>query len=67
MEPGGRLFRNRMRRRLASGVDLIGKWFATVTPRAREIRSQRMCPYCGLITSSYKACCLECGKSLKPA
>jgi hypothetical protein len=26
--------------------------------------SQRMCPYCGLITSRLKACCLECGKSL---
>jgi hypothetical protein len=26
--------------------------------------SQRMCPWCGLITSRLKACCLECGKSL---
>jgi hypothetical protein len=26
--------------------------------------SQRMCPSCGLITSRFKACCLECGKSL---
>jgi hypothetical protein len=25
---------------------------------------QRMCPYCGLITSRLKPCCLECGKSL---
>jgi hypothetical protein len=35
-------------------------------PRAREVRSQRMCPFCGLITSRYKTCCLECGKSLNP-
>ena len=26
--------------------------------------SQRMCPWCGLITSRLNACCLECGKSL---
>jgi hypothetical protein len=26
--------------------------------------SQRMCPSCGLITSRFKACCLECGMSL---
>ena len=25
---------------------------------------QRMCPFCGLITSRSKALCLECGKSL---
>lgn len=27
-------------------------------------RSQRMCPFCGLITSRSKAFCLECGKPL---
>jgi predicted amidophosphoribosyltransferase len=27
-------------------------------------RSQRMCPFCGLITSRLEACCLECGESL---
>jgi hypothetical protein len=26
--------------------------------------SQRMCPFCGLITSRFKSSCLECGKSL---
>ena len=26
--------------------------------------SQRMCPSCGLITSRFKTCCLECGQSL---
>jgi hypothetical protein len=25
-------------------------------------QSQRMCPFCGLITSRLKAYCLECGK-----
>jgi hypothetical protein len=29
--------------------------------RIAEFRSQRMCPFCGLITSRLKARCLECG------
>ena len=33
-------------------------------PRVAGYGSQRMCPSCGLITSRFKACCLECGKSL---
>ncbi len=32
-------------------------------PQIAEIRSQRMCPSCGLITSRLRTCCLECGKS----
>jgi len=31
---------------------------------AREYGSQRMCPFCGLITPRSKRLCLECGKSL---
>ena len=30
-------------------------------PRIAGFRSQRMCPFCGLITSRLKARCLECG------
>jgi len=33
-------------------------------PRVNGYGSQRMCPYCGLITSRYKAHCPECGRSL---
>ena len=33
-------------------------------PQVAGYGSQRMCPSCGLITSRFKACCLECGKSL---
>jgi hypothetical protein len=33
-------------------------------PRIAGYGSQRMCPYCGLITSRLEPCCLECGKSL---
>jgi hypothetical protein len=36
-------------------------------PRDGDFASQRMCPFCGLITPRCERCCLECGKSLKPA
>jgi hypothetical protein len=32
-----------------------------------DFTSQRMCPFCGLITSRFETCCLECGKALKTA
>jgi hypothetical protein len=32
-----------------------------------DFASQRMCPFCGLITPRFETCCLECGKALKPA
>jgi hypothetical protein len=67
MEPGTRPLRNRLRRRLAFITDFLGKLLAILIPRAREVRSQRMCPSCGLITPRYKTSCLECGKSLKAA
>jgi hypothetical protein len=38
-----------------------------VTPRDGDFASQRMCPFCGLITPRHGTFCLECGKSLKPA
>jgi hypothetical protein len=34
-------------------------------PQTAGYGSQRMCPSCGLITSRFKACCLECGMSFK--
>ena len=36
-------------------------------PRDGDFASQRMCPFCGLITPRHRTCCLECGRSLKPA
>ena len=45
-------------------TDFLRKFFGM---NGRDFGSQRMCPFCGLITSRRKACCLECGKSLKPA
>jgi hypothetical protein len=67
MEPLLRPFRNRARRQLAVIADWYGKLLAMLTPRAREVRSQRMCPFCGLITPRHVTFCLECGKSLNPA
>jgi hypothetical protein len=32
-----------------------------------DFASQRMCPFCGLITPRHEACCLECGRSFKTA
>jgi hypothetical protein len=64
MEVNFRRFRKRMSRKLALITDRFR------LPRAiedRDFGSQRMCPFCGLITSRRKACCLECDKSLKPA
>ena len=67
MERNLRRFRTRVRRNLAFITDSLTKLLATLRPADREFRSQRMCPFCGLITSRRKTCCLECGKSLKPA
>lgn len=36
-------------------------------PHDGDFASQRMCPFCGLITPRFETCCLECGKVLKPA
>jgi ribosomal protein S27AE len=67
MEPVLRPFRNRLRRRLIPVTGLLGKLVEMLTPKVREVRLQRMCPFCGLITSRHKTSCLECGRALKPA
>jgi predicted amidophosphoribosyltransferase len=43
------------------------KLLAMFRPQAQQFQSQRMCPFCGLITPRAKRFCLECGKSLNPA
>lgn len=32
-----------------------------------DFASQRVCPFCGLITPRFETCCLECGKALRTA
>ena len=63
MEPALRELRIRLRRRLAPARDVLLKVLAILTPRMREVRTQRMCPFCGLVTPRSKTC-LECGKTL---
>jgi len=60
MEP----YRPSLRRRLASALEFLGTLLKRLKPPVPEVRLQRMCPFCGLITSRAKRCCLECGKSL---
>src|ERR1039458_7477566 len=66
MDPVLRRWRDRFRRRLVSFRASVSKLFASVTPPARGFAAQRMCPFCGLITSRSKSSCLERGKSLAP-
>jgi len=63
MAPVVHAFRDRLRERLAVMTEWLGRVVAMFTPVAREVRSQRMCPFCGLITPRSKPFCLECGKS----
>jgi hypothetical protein len=67
MERAFRRFRDRLRRRLTAIKASVSKLFESVSPPVRGFASQRMCPFCGLITSRSKTSCLECGKSLAPA
>src|SRR6266404_288824 len=67
MERALRRLRDRFRRRLASITATVSKLFASIRPAAAGFASQRMCPFCGLITSRSKNSCLECGRSLAPA
>jgi len=59
-----RRLRNGFRRRLAAIPDSFATLFATFKPHSQDHGSQRMCPFCGLITSRSKRFCLECGKPL---
>lgn len=54
-------------KRVASAMDWLAKVRAILLTQGQEVPSQRMCPFCGLITPRNRASCLECGKSLKTA
>jgi hypothetical protein len=41
--------------------------FLKMQPHDGDFASQRMCPFCGLVTPRHQSCCLECGKAFKPA
>ena len=44
----------------------IGR-FLNMEPHDGDFTSQRMCPFCGLVTPRHEASCLECGKAFKLA
>jgi hypothetical protein len=67
MQPKFGSFSTRTRKRLVFVAESLTKLLAAFKPRDRDFQSQRMCPYCGLITPRRKSCCLECGRLLKPA
>jgi hypothetical protein len=58
-------FRKGLRRRFALIADSLKKLLGTMNPPAQDRGSQRMCPFCGLITPRSKGSCLECGKSFR--
>jgi hypothetical protein len=60
-----KLFRPSFRRRLDLIANSFGKLVAVFRPQAREVRTQRICPFCGLITPRAGRVCLECGKPLR--
>jgi hypothetical protein len=57
--------RNRFRRRLAAIIDSVPKLLAALKSPTEKQGSQRMCPFCGLITPRSQRLCLECGKPLR--
>ena len=62
-----RRLREHLRRRSAFVTNLFSKVLTTLKSDSPQLGSQRMCPFCGRITSRYKTCCLECGRHLEAA
>lgn len=55
-------------RRLRNHIRAIADAFKrilTARSQSRGFATQRVCPFCGLITPRNKRLCLECGKSLR--
>ena len=67
MTPALLPFGIRVRRRLATITRWLRKVPTTLAENRPQVRLQRMCPFCGLITLCNKTCCMDCGKFLKPA
>jgi hypothetical protein len=65
-----RSFFHRLLTRVRSSSAFLGAEFRKLLGLERhdgDFASQRICPFCGLITPRYETCCLECGKALRPA
>ncbi len=55
--------RDRFRKKLAGIIDFFSISIATHKVATQRVGSQRMCPFCKLITPRSGRFCLECGKS----
>ena len=62
MDSGLRQLLGRMHTMFSSIAHSLRNLFSMTGP---GVGSQRMCPFCGLITPRAKRFCLECGKSLR--
>jgi hypothetical protein len=62
MESVLRRIRDRVRRELTAVKRSFAALMATFSRRREFVASQRMCPFCGLITPISQRLCLECGK-----
>ena len=65
MESDFNRFTDRFRRQLLAVRRKLNGLRTYLKPQSRGFASQRMCPFCGLITPRSKHLCLECGRSLK--
>ena len=54
-------------RRLGAFIAASLRKMLGMEARGGDFASQRVCPFCGLITPRYETCCLECGKVLRQA
>ncbi len=54
-------------RRLSAFVAASLRSFLKMEPHDGDFTSQRMCPFCGLVTPRHETCCLECGRAFKAA
>ena len=55
--------RDRLRKRLASIADACSRLIGPTKPTTQRSGSQRMCPFCNLITPRSRRSCVECGKA----
>ena len=54
-------------RSLSAFVAASLRSFLKIEPHDGDFTSQRMCPFCGLVTPRHETCCLECGRAFKAA
>jgi len=61
MQRGFRSRGSRLSRLISSIADSFNRFLARVKSQDGDFQSQRICPFCGLITPRHKSSCVECG------